>query len=71
MGFFSRLKGSTPAALAPTLEHRSPDEKSLVRRLDCFLLVFGCLSQVIKYLDQQNINNAVCRLLVRYQLHHR
>ncbi|KAB8237126.1 hypothetical protein ETB97_010302 [Aspergillus alliaceus] len=37
---------------------RSSDEKALVRRLDIFLLTFGCLSQVIKYLDQQNINNA-------------
>ncbi|KAJ5537247.1 allantoate permease [Penicillium frequentans] len=37
---------------------RSPSEKALVRRLDTFLLTFGCLSQVIKYLDQQNINNA-------------
>ncbi|KAH7176802.1 major facilitator superfamily domain-containing protein [Dactylonectria macrodidyma] len=37
---------------------RSPDEKSLVRRLDIFLMTFGCISQVIKYLDQQNINNA-------------
>lgn len=52
----------------------STDEKALVRRLDAFLLTFGCLSQgmhrilppsywctnkpVIKYLDQQNINNA-------------
>ncbi|OJJ45108.1 hypothetical protein ASPZODRAFT_70368 [Penicilliopsis zonata CBS 506.65] len=33
-------------------------EAALVRRLDLFLLTFGCLSQVIKYLDQQNINNA-------------
>ncbi|KAJ5783111.1 hypothetical protein N7457_004885 [Penicillium paradoxum] len=37
---------------------RSPDEKALVRRLDIWLMTFGCLSQVIKYLDQQNINNA-------------
>ncbi|KAJ5604159.1 hypothetical protein N7537_007115 [Penicillium hordei] len=37
---------------------RSPEEKALVRRLDMFLMTFGCLSQVIKYLDQQNINNA-------------
>ncbi|KAJ5760323.1 Major facilitator superfamily domain general substrate transporter [Penicillium odoratum] len=37
---------------------RSLEEKALVRRLDTFLLTFGCLSQVIKYLDQQNINNA-------------
>ncbi|KAJ5559064.1 Major facilitator superfamily domain general substrate transporter [Penicillium sp. DV-2018c] len=39
-------------------DFRSPDEKALVRRLDIFLMTFGCLSQVIKYLDQQNINNA-------------
>ncbi|KAJ8075123.1 hypothetical protein PM082_019450 [Marasmius tenuissimus] len=37
---------------------RSPLERSLVLRLDCFLMVFGCVSQVIKYLDQQNINQA-------------
>ncbi|KAE8153620.1 major facilitator superfamily domain-containing protein [Aspergillus avenaceus] len=37
---------------------RSAEEKALVRRLDICLLTFGCLSQVIKYLDQQNINNA-------------
>ncbi|KAJ5453626.1 uncharacterized protein N7458_004582, partial [Penicillium daleae] len=37
---------------------RTADERALVRRLDTFLLTFGCLSQVIKYLDQQNINNA-------------
>lgn len=56
---------------------RASDEKALVRRLDMFLLTFGCISQgkqcietqrqtthccsmnsVIKYLDQQNINNA-------------
>jgi hypothetical protein len=58
MGLLSRLKGRTPAALAPTLEHRTADEKALVRRLDTFLMIFGCVSQVIKYLDQQNINNA-------------
>lgn len=29
-----------------------------MRRLDIFLMTFGCISQVIKYLDQQNINNA-------------
>ncbi|PGG96121.1 hypothetical protein AJ79_09718 [Helicocarpus griseus UAMH5409] len=44
---------------APTAKHvRSSEEKALVRRLDIFLLTFGCISQVIKYLDQQNINNA-------------
>ncbi|KAK3952817.1 MFS general substrate transporter [Pseudoneurospora amorphoporcata] len=37
---------------------RSPLEKDLVRRLDVFLLTFGCISQVIKYLDQTNISSA-------------
>ncbi|KAJ7104469.1 major facilitator superfamily domain-containing protein [Mycena belliarum] len=37
---------------------RTSEERSLVIRLDCFLMVFGCVSQVIKYLDQQNINQA-------------
>ncbi|KAK4499541.1 hypothetical protein PRZ48_010057 [Zasmidium cellare] len=46
-----------PAFLAPPPE-RTAEERALVRRLDLFLLTFGCLSQVIKYLDQQNINNA-------------
>lgn len=27
---------------------RSPEEKGLVRRLDMFLMTFGCISQVIK-----------------------
>lgn len=35
-----------------------PSDRAVVHRLDAFLLTFGCLSQVIKYLDQQNINNA-------------
>ena len=58
MGLFTSLKGPAPAALASKLEHRSKEEKALVRRLDIFLMIFGCVSQVIKYLDQQNINNA-------------
>ncbi|KAJ4394472.1 hypothetical protein N0V93_003690 [Gnomoniopsis smithogilvyi] len=37
---------------------RSPLEKDLVRRLDIFLMTFGCISQIIKYLDQTNISNA-------------
>ncbi|EME43861.1 hypothetical protein DOTSEDRAFT_79811 [Dothistroma septosporum NZE10] len=49
--------GTRPAFLQPGPQ-RSPEERALVRRLDLFLLTFGCLSQVIKYLDQQNINNA-------------
>ncbi|KAK0642395.1 Pantothenate transporter FEN2 [Lasiodiplodia hormozganensis] len=52
MKFFSR-----PAVLAAK-EPRSPAERDLVRRLDIFLMTFGCISQIIKYLDQMNINNA-------------
>lgn len=37
---------------------RSPLERDLVRRLDIYLMTFGCISQVIKYLDQSNISNA-------------
>ncbi|KAF5366767.1 hypothetical protein D9758_006492 [Tetrapyrgos nigripes] len=37
---------------------RSKEERSLVFRLDCFLMTFGCISQIIKYLDQQNISQA-------------
>ncbi|KAK5658060.1 hypothetical protein OQA88_2616 [Cercophora sp. LCS_1] len=33
-------------------------ETDLVRRLDIFLMTFGCVSQVIKYLDQTNISSA-------------
>lgn len=37
---------------------RTPLERDLVRRLDIFLMTFGCVSQVIKYLDQTNISSA-------------
>lgn len=30
---------------AADVDIRSPDEKALVRRLDIFLMTFGCLSQ--------------------------
>lgn len=43
--------------LAPAKTH-SPAERALVRRLDVFLMAFGCISQIIKYLDQSNISNA-------------
>ncbi|KAJ5127926.1 hypothetical protein N7448_008705 [Penicillium atrosanguineum] len=56
MGNFNMFR-RTPSESAPAFE-RSPEEKALVRRLDTFFLTFGCLSQIIKYLDQQNINNA-------------
>ncbi|PVH89835.1 allantoate permease [Cadophora sp. DSE1049] len=45
--------------LTPPIKHvRSREERALVWRLDCCLLVFGCIQQIIKYLDQMNINNA-------------
>ncbi|KAJ5674477.1 uncharacterized protein N7477_004411 [Penicillium maclennaniae] len=56
MGNYDMFRRTAPES-APTFE-RSPEEKALVRRLDTFFLTFGCLSQIIKYLDQQNINNA-------------
>lgn len=52
MHFFSKTAMMAPPA------PRSPAEKAFVRRLDIFLMTFGCISQVIKYLDQSNINNA-------------
>ncbi|THX30561.1 major facilitator superfamily transporter [Aureobasidium pullulans] len=55
MGLSTMFRKAKPAI---QIEHRSAEEKALVRRLDMFLLTFGCISQVIKYLDQQNINNA-------------
>lgn len=55
MRFFRSPRETNVLAPAPT---RSPEERDLVRRLDIFLMTFGCISQVIKYLDQQNINNA-------------
>ncbi|OJD33680.1 major facilitator superfamily transporter [Diplodia corticola] len=48
---------SRPAVVAAA-ELRSPAEKDLVRRLDFFLLTFGAISQIIKYCDQINLNNA-------------
>ncbi|RMY10578.1 hypothetical protein D0867_08349 [Hortaea werneckii] len=55
MGIFSTER--RPAFLQPKPQ-RSKEERDLVLRLDIFLMTFGCISQVIKYLDQQNINNA-------------
>ncbi|GME35087.1 putative transporter SEO1 [Neofusicoccum parvum] len=56
MGILAKIKARTPEHFK--LEHRSAEEKKFVRRLDMWLLTFGCISQVIKYLDQMNINNA-------------
>ncbi|KAF6830192.1 pantothenate transporter [Colletotrichum plurivorum] len=37
---------------------RTPEEAQLVRRLDIFLMTFGCISQEYLDLDQTNISNA-------------
>lgn len=58
-----KLFGKRPAFLAPA-PPRSKEELAFVRRLDIFLLTFGCISQVIKYLDQQNINNAYVSVIM-------
>ncbi|KAK4466849.1 putative transporter [Cladorrhinum samala] len=42
----------------PKPPKRTSLEQDLVRRLDLFLMTFGCISQVIKYLDQTNISSA-------------
>ncbi|KJK78045.1 hypothetical protein H634G_06628 [Metarhizium anisopliae BRIP 53293] len=56
MGSFCRLgTKNAPHVPAPA---RSKEERSLVQRLDVFLLTFGCISQIIKFLDQSNISNA-------------
>ncbi len=46
-----------PAFMAPA-GPRSPAEKDLVRRLDIFLMTFGCISQVIKYLDASSFSGS-------------
>ncbi|WRT70479.1 uncharacterized protein IL334_007477 [Kwoniella shivajii] len=37
---------------------KTKEEKRFLMKLDLFLLTFGCISQVIKYIDQTNINTA-------------
>ncbi|KAH6889626.1 major facilitator superfamily domain-containing protein [Thelonectria olida] len=50
---------STLGRLAFFKKHeRSAEERAFVRRLDLFLMTFGCISQVIKFLDQTNITTA-------------
>ncbi|KAI6379114.1 hypothetical protein MCOR25_002094 [Pyricularia grisea] len=51
MGLFDKL------AFAKRHE-RTPEERAYVRKLDIFLMTFGCISQIMKYLDQSSINNA-------------
>ncbi|KAL1406257.1 hypothetical protein Q8F55_007952 [Vanrija albida] len=50
-----------PPTLDPQAEaaiQKSKEEKRFLLKLDIFLLTFGCISQIIKYLDQTNINTA-------------
>ncbi|KAK4688214.1 MFS transporter, ACS family, pantothenate transporter, partial [Tremellales sp. Uapishka_1] len=39
------------------IEKKSKEERKFVARLDVFLLIFVCISQVIKYLDQTNVSS--------------
>ncbi|GFZ51574.1 hypothetical protein JCM24511_09341 [Saitozyma sp. JCM 24511] len=49
-------RGLDPQAVADA--RKSKEERWFLMKLDIFLLTFGCCSQVIKYIDQTNINNA-------------
>jgi hypothetical protein len=41
-----------PQTGATVSNHKSKEERAFVRRLDMFLMTFGCLSQIIKYLGK-------------------
>ncbi|GMK56362.1 hypothetical protein CspeluHIS016_0302020 [Cutaneotrichosporon spelunceum] len=71
MGLFRKSKiedvvhEMTGDANPPTLDpqearivEKSGEEKRFLLKLDIFLLTYGCISQVIKYLDQTNITTA-------------
>ena len=45
---------------------RSAEEKAFVRRLDLFLLTFGCISQVIKYLGMYSSRHACPRIVLSF-----
>lgn len=45
-------------ALSRSHDERSALERDHVRRLDMYLMSFGCISQVTKYLDQTNTSSA-------------
>ncbi|KAL1696798.1 major facilitator superfamily domain-containing protein [Schizophyllum commune] len=46
----------SPDGPASGVHERSREERSLVMRLDLFLMVYGCISQIIKYLDQAYVS---------------
>jgi hypothetical protein len=49
---------TTDAQTGAVIDKKSKEERWFVARLDGVLLLYGCISQVIKYLDQQNISAA-------------
>lgn len=49
---------TTDAQTGAVIHEKSNEERWFVARLDGVLLLYGCISQVIKYLDQQNISAA-------------
>jgi hypothetical protein len=58
-GLTQPIPGSTTdAQTGAVIEKKSKEERWFVARLDGVLLLYGCISQVIKYLDQQNISAA-------------
>jgi len=49
---------TTDSQTGAIIAKKSQEERWFVARLDGVLLLYGCVSQVIKYLDQQNISAA-------------
>jgi hypothetical protein len=43
---------------------KSKEERAFVRRLDMFLMTFGCLSQIIKYLGMSYVQLKAIRELI-------
>lgn len=49
------------------LEVRSPEEQGLVRRLDIFLMVFGCISQGLDLISHVALDRAdTCDAVIKY-----
>ena len=58
-GLTEPIPGATlDAQTGAIIDKKSKEERWFVARLDGVLLLYGCISQVIKYLDQQNISAA-------------
>lgn len=52
-----------PQTGAVVSNHKSKEERAFVRRLDMFLMTFGCLSQIIKYLGSYALFESVTKCL--------